>query len=365
MPELKLLFFINGSETSAAAIRARSFARRLPSNWDIRFNFRPVPKWKGIGLFIQSAIAFKPDIIYVMDTAYTGVLAGCIAKQLTGCQLITDTGDVAYELAKSMGNYLRSQLKLIQWVEQLAIAHSDRVIVRGSYHKIWLEKQGIDKAVFIPDGVNFEAIQPVEANSLRTELGLGNNLVVGLVGTMAWSQRHQLCYGWDVVEALGLLEDLPIKALLIGDGEGRPILEKRTRELGIGDRVLFTGQIPYDELPCYLSAIDVCVSTQSNDLVGMVRTTGKLPLYLAYGKYIIATDVGEASRVLPNVGCLLPYCGVRDDRHPVRLAEQLRKILSDRLIINVFERARWIAKNHFDYAILTPQVEAVCRNLAS
>ena len=38
----------------------------------------------------------------------------------------------------------------------------------------------------------------------------------------------------------------------------------------------------------HLSIMDVCISTQSNDLVGMVRTTGKLPLYLAYGKYVIA-----------------------------------------------------------------------------
>jgi glycosyltransferase involved in cell wall biosynthesis len=298
-----------------------------------------------------------------MDTAYTGVLAGYIAKKLIGCKLITDTGDVAYELAKSTGNYSKAQLALINWIEQIALKNSDCLVVRGSYHQSWLEKQGIQNVVFIPDGVDMDTVKPVEATCLRTELGLDNNLVVGLVGTMAWSERHQMCYGWDIIEALGLLKDVPVKALLVGDGDGRPILESRAQELGITDRVVFTGQIPYGELPHYLSAMDVCVSTQSNDLVGMVRTTGKLPLYLAYGKYVIATDVGEASRVLPQVGCLLPYNGVRDDRHPARLANQLRKLVVEPRLLKISEKAQEVARNNFDYEMLTSRVEKICRNL--
>ena len=361
----KLIFFVNGSEASAADVRAKMFAERLSSEWDIWFNYRPVPKWKGILPFIQSALKFRPDIIYVMDTAYTGVLAGCIAKKLIGCKLITDTGDVAYELAKSTGNYSKPQLALINWIEQMALRNSDCLIVRGSYHKSWLEKQGILNVVFIPDGVDMETAKPVDATSFKTKLGLNNNLVVGLVGTMSWSEKHQMCYGWDIIEALGLLKDLSVKALLVGDGDGRPILENRARELGVADRVVFTGRIPFDELFQYLSAMDVCVSTQSNDLVGMVRTTGKLPLYLAYGKYIIATDVGEASRVLPGVGCLLTYMGVRDDTYPSRIATQLRILVTEPRLLDIAERARQVASDNFDYAILSQRVEKVCRNLVN
>ncbi|MGK7893635.1 MAG: glycosyltransferase [Xenococcus sp. (in: cyanobacteria)] len=339
------------------------FAQRLPLQWEISFNYRPSPKWKGIIPFIQSALGFQPDIIYVMDMAYTGVLAGSIAKKLTGCKLITDTGDVAYELAKSSGAYSGKQLALINWIEQMAITNSDCLIVRGSYHKSWLEKQGIHNVVFVPDGVDINAVKAVDATSLKTELGLDNNLVVGLVGTMSWSKKHQICYGWDIIEALGLLKDLPIKALLVGDGNGRSILENRAQQLGIAERVVFTGRIPYDELPCYLSAMDVCVSTQSNNLVGMVRTTGKLPLYLAYGKYVVATDVGEAKKVLPDVGCLLPYTDVRDDTHPSRLAKQLRKLLNQPQLLQISEQVKQIAKDNFDYQLLAERVEKVCRDL--
>jgi glycosyltransferase involved in cell wall biosynthesis len=363
MSSLKLLFLVNGSETSSAGVRAKLFTEKLPSEWEIRFNYRPTPKWKGILPFIQSARHFRPDIIYVMDTAYTGVLAGCIARKLTGCKLITDTGDVAYELAKSSGTYSKQQLALINLIEQMAIKNSDCLVVRGSYHKSWLEKQGVHNVVFIPDGVDMNAVKPVNPNVIKTELGLDNHLVVGIVGTMAWSKKHQMCYGWDIIEALGLLKDHPVKALLIGDGDGRAILENRVRQLDIADRVIFTNQIPYDELPQYLSAMDVCVSTQSNDLVGMVRTTGKLPLYLAYGKYVVATDVGEAKKVLPDIGCLLPYIGVRDNKHPSRLALQLKKLLDNPEILQIAEKAKQVAKDNFDYQMLVRRLEKVCREI--
>lgn len=365
MKHLKLMFFVNGSEQSAAGVRAQMFANRLPPEWRIALNYRPVPKWKGIVHFLLAAFIFRPHIIYVMDTAYTGVVAGCIAKSLIGCSLITDTGDVTYALAKSEGIYSSTQLALIQWIEQIAIKESDCLIVRGSYHKSWLETQGIHNAMFVPDGVDISANQPVDSTLLKTDLGLNNGLVVGLLGTMIWSKRHQMCYGWDIIEAMALLKDQPIKALLVGDGDGRTFLEKRAQQLGISHKVIFTGHICYEKLPQYLSAMDVCISTQSNDLVGMVRTTGKLPLYLAYGKYVIATNVGEAKNVLPGVGCLLPYEGVRDDNHPIRLAQTLRELLDRPKYLEIQEEAKRIARDNFDYKILSKRIEVLCLQLQS
>jgi glycosyltransferase involved in cell wall biosynthesis len=358
---MKLQFFVNASEGSAGGVRAKMFADRFPKDWEIRFNYRPATKWEGILPFIQSALSFRPDIIYVMDTAYTGVLAGYVAKNILRCKLIVDTGDVAYELAKSTGNYSNRQMALIDWVEKLAIKHANFIIVRGSYHKTLLENQGVKHVAFIPDGVDTAAVRMEDSASLRTELGLDSKLVVGTIGTMIWSERHRMCYGWDTIEALPMLKDLPaIAALLIGDGDGRKILETRAQELGVSDRVMFTGQLPYEKMLKYLAVMDVCVSTQSNDMVGMVRTTGKLPLYLAYGKYVIATNVGEAMRVLPEIGCLLPYEGVRDDLHPTRLAEHIRMLAADRDRVKVAAAAFQVAKDNFDYDLLAEKVSKLC-----
>ena len=363
MNPMKLMFFINGTEGSAAGVRSRLLAQRLPQDWQVQFHYRPSPKWKGIIPFIQAAIACHPDIIYVMDTAYTGVIAGYVAKKLLGCKVVTDTGDVAFELAKSTGTYSKPQLALIDGVEKLATYQSDHLVVRGSYHQEWFSHQGINQVTFIPDGVVTREIHPPDCTAMKQRFGLADTLTVGLIGTMSWSDQHQMCYGWDVVEALAFLKDVPIKALLVGDGDGRSILEQRAEELGVRDRIVFVGQVPYDTLSEYLAAIDICISTQSNDLVGQVRTTGKLPLYLAHQKYVIATDVGEARRVLPGIGCLLPYEGVRDDGHPVRLAAHLRELVENPSLLKVAESADRVAAEHFDYDVLAKRVENLCLQL--
>jgi glycosyltransferase involved in cell wall biosynthesis len=362
---LKIMFLINGSSLSPAGIRARMFAKYLPSHWIFNFSYRPPIKWKGIIQFIIAAIQFKPDIVYIMDTFYGGVIAAYFLKKVLRCKLVTDTGDVAYELAKSSGVYSQKQLALIKGIEQTAIRESDSFIVRGSYHKRLLVDQGISHVEFIPDGVEIESLPDHMDPSIKEQFGLEDSFIVGMIGNMAWSKRHQMAYGWDIIEALGMLKKDPVKALLIGDGDGQEILRTRAIELGVADRVIFAGRIPYDDLPKYIYTMDVCVSTQSNDLVGMVRTTGKLPLYLACGRYIIATDVGEAKRVLPNVGCLLPYEGVRDDQHPARLADHIQELLADPSRLQVSGKAQAVAKNNFDYRVLAKRVEKICLNLVN
>jgi glycosyltransferase involved in cell wall biosynthesis len=270
---------------------------------------------------------------------------------------------VAYELALSSGVYSSRQLALIRWIENLALTRSDHIVVRGSYHKQLLQEQGISHVTFIPDGVDVAQIPVLDAADLRKHLGLSDTLVVGMVGTMLWSVRHRMCYGWDIIEALALLPDMPVKALLVGDGDGKPILEQRAQELGVAHRVVFTGKLPYADLPGYLYAMDVCVSTQSNDRIGMVRTTGKLPLYLACNRYVVATDVGEARRVLPGVGGLLPYHGVRDDAHPQRLADHLRYLLAHPERLESALQGREIARTHFDYPLLAQKVQALCQEV--
>ncbi len=353
---MKIIFLINGSQSSSAGIRAQTFSKFFPSHWKILFEYRGIPKWKSIGRFIFSSLKFRPDVVYVMDTAYAGVLAGYLVKILLRCKLVVDTGDVAFELAKSTGNYSTLQLKLISFIENLAIHHSNLLIVRGSYHKDFLKGQGIENVEFVPDGVVTSNIIKPESNVVKAELGLEKQVVVGMIGTMSWSERYQMCYGWDIVEALAFLKEKPIMGLLVGDGNGRKILEERAKELGVISKLKFIGQVSYSELPKYLATMDICISTQSNDLVGMVRTTGKLPLYLAYGKYVIATDVGEAKNVLPGIGSLLPYNGVKDENYPLRLAKELDWLIEKNQFSKTKDQACQVAIKTFDYKFLSERV---------
>jgi glycosyltransferase involved in cell wall biosynthesis len=167
-----------------------------------------------------------------------------------------------------------------------------------------------------------------------------------------------------VVEAMAHLCDVDVGALLVGDGDGRIRLEERARALGVSHRIRFVGRVEAVELLPYLLAMDVCVSTQSNDTPGWVRTTGKLPLYLAAGRYVVATDVGEAHRVLPGVGCLLPYRGVRDDEHPRRLAGHLRVLATERSQLQSADAGPEVWAREFDYDMLARRAWLFCCEIA-
>jgi hypothetical protein len=101
--------------------------------------------------------------------------------------------------------------------------------------------------------------------------------------------------------------------------------------------------------------LDICLSTQSNDLAGQVRTTGKLPLYLACDRFVLASEVGEAARVLPQE-MLVPYAGTKDEQYPERLAERIRTLAGQPERLNRHGQSRTIAQSHFDYDVLAARV---------
>lgn len=350
---LRVVFLVNGSPESAMGIRAQSFACEL-SDFQIFSAYRTANKLGSIVQFLRQLIRFAPTVVYVFDMSYSGVAAALLYRLVRRCRVVIDTGDAITELARSMGKRNWLGRTLTQLLETVSIRCSDALVVRSHYHRELLSD--VKKEIWvIPDGVDVESFRPMDASPLRAALGLGDSFTVGLVGSMIWNETWEICYGWELVEALRGLRDLPIKAVFIGDGNGLERLKTKAREAGVAEQSLFLGRLRYEELPGLLNCLDICLSTQSNDLAGQVRTTGKLPLYLACGRYVISTEVGEAKRILPPE-MLLPYTGVRDDSYPERLAAKIRDVYQRRERVSGMARSRTIAREMFDYRVLAHAV---------
>ena len=356
---MKVLFLVNGSQDDADGMRATRLARHLAEGFHVVLAFRKSNKLASVGEFLRQALRENPDIIITIKMAYSGVVAGLVSKAMGDCKVICETGDATYALSKASGRYSRAELLCIWGVERLGLSYSDWVITRGTYHKDLLIRSGAKHVSVIPDGVDTTLEYPLDGEEVRAELGLSNRFVVGLVGSMNWLKAHSLCYGWELIEALPFLRDLPVSMLLVGDGSGRCKLEARAIELSVQSEARFVGHKNQSDLGRYLGAMDVCVSTQTANVVGMVRTTGKLPIYLAHDKYVIATDVGEAQRVLPGIGKLLPYVGVVDSSYPERLAKTVRELFEKREQVNLCGAARRVAQTEFEYSVLGRRLQKV------
>lgn len=91
--------------------------------------------------------------------------------------------------------------------------------------------------------------------------------------------------------------------LVVGDGPLRPELELRARVEGIGDRTVFTGRVPPDDVPRCIQAMDVVVHTSLRE--GIARV---LPQAGAVGKPVVTFDLDGAPEVIHDgiSGYLVP-----------------------------------------------------------
>jgi glycosyltransferase involved in cell wall biosynthesis len=356
-----LVFLVNDGAAGAMGIRARSFERRLSAGFRVEIAYRQANKLLAIWQMLRVLIRYRPDLCYVFDMGFSGVIAAALYRSLSRSKTIVDTGDAIYELSRLSGSRGPAGLLLTKWLEWFALWSSDHVVVRSHPHQELLRDRGI-LAEVLPDGVDSRQFFPHAANELRRKYGLEGSIVIGLLGSLIWSPSLQMCYGWELVELLDRLRDLPVKGVIIGDGSGLAKLQARCASLGLEDRIVFLGRQPYDELPRYLNMMDICLSTQTNDAAGQVRTTGKLPLYLACGRFVLSTKVGEAARVLPPA-MLIPYNGTKDPEYPERLASRVRALLNEPACLGQHSASVAIAEANFEYSVLAARLRHVLGEL--
>ncbi len=357
MRQPSIVFLVNGDSPGAMGIRARSFRDRLTDDFRIDIAYRSGSRAWTILYFLGILLRIRPNVCYVYDMGYSGVIAAGFYRMFSRCRFVVDTGDAIYELSKSVGERGRLGMWLTGALEWFGFWISDRVVVRSHPHQEILLQRGVVAAA-IPDGVDTKQFCPREEPELRRKYNLEGSVVIGILGSLIWSPRFQMCYGWELIELIQLLRNRPVKGLVIGDGSGLDQLKVQCAAHGIEDRIVFVGRVAYDDLPRFINMMDICLSTQSNDIPGQVRTTGKLPIYLACGRYVLASNVGEATRVLPPE-MLVPYEGTKDLQYPSRLARRIEPLLEHPEVWCANSASTAIAARYFDYKVLAIKLREV------
>ena len=126
--------------------------------------------------------------------------------------------------------------------------------------------------------------------ALRASLGLSpNDIVVGKIARLFEHKGHE-----DLLTvAPELVRRCPqLKFLLVGDGQLRPRLERRARELGLRERFVFAGLVPPEAIARLVGLMDLLVHLSARE--GLARA---LPQALAAGRPVVAYDRDGASEV--------------------------------------------------------------------
>ena len=350
----------NGAYDSPTGRRTRGlFSEDLLDCYNVKIAYREIKNFKTPVKFVFDILKFKPQILYLVKMGWTTGITGLYFRLFTRVRVIIDTGDIVSELMKTLGhNWIIVFLSAL--FERLVMRSSHFVVVRGTYYKKFLITRGFTNVTLIQDGVDTEVMHAINVEKKRKELLLDKVLTVGICGSLIWNKRLNMCYGSEIVELINILKDRPVVGIIIGDGTGLSYLKQKVKEYGIEKKILFPGTFKYEELPKWLTLIDICVSTQTNDIVGKVRTTAKLVDYLACGRYILATDVGEAKLVLPEE-MRIEYIGTEDKLYPEKLAKKIIEIIKSPAILQKGKNGINIAKQKFEYKILREKLSFLLR----
>jgi D-inositol-3-phosphate glycosyltransferase len=317
-----VVFVVNGPLGSAAGERSARIAAATTGKTHLLNRSEGRLQARGL---VARARSLNPDLVYCVDLAAVPVAVGLLGGR--GSRMVVDTGDYPSAFLRQVGaGPFRIGAALL--MEELVYRHAAAVVVRGRHHAAVMRGHGVRRVEVIPDGVDLSMVRPGSDLGLRARLGLADVLTVGIAGHFTWYQSLGGGLGWELVHALARLKDLPVHGVLIGEGPGLSHLRVLAAELGVTDRLHMLGRVPYEQYSRYLGLIDVCLLTQTNDSSSWIRTTGKLPGYLAAERYVLASAVGAAVDLLPDE-MLVDYEGRWDQSYPEKLAERVRSLVAD------------------------------------
>ncbi|MEE9196836.1 MAG: glycosyltransferase, partial [bacterium] len=170
----------------------------------------------------------------------------------------------------------------------------------------------------IPTGVVLDRHDPdYRAPHLKSELGLAEEApIISMVAVLRSWKRHDIF----LQAAREVLAHEPsARFLIVGEGPQRKNLERRIKQMGLGESVLMTGY--RTDVPAILSITDVsCLVSDSAEGVPQAVTQS-----LAMGKATVGTNVGGIPELIIDgvTGFLIP------PQDPDILAERILALLGD------------------------------------
>jgi glycosyltransferase involved in cell wall biosynthesis len=307
---------------------------------------------------IYYSIKLRPDLFY------TRLSGSSISSTIVSSLLrITQVGEVNGITIDEMivQGAPKSNIKIATLIEDVNFSGCSKLIaVTDGVKKRLMDIYSIpeSKIVVINNGANTDLFIPMDKNKTKHELNLDISL-------------HYICFvgnliPWQGVEYLIRAAPLILKEysnsrfLIVGDGAMKEEWMRLAEDMGLLNNFIFTGRVPYEKVPMYINASDICVAPfikERNSKIGLSAL--KTYEYLACGKPLIASGI-------PGVKDLIELSGGGisvTPENPQELAAAVIKLLPDENARkSMGEKSRkYIVENHSWHSV-AKKVLSVCNN---
>jgi colanic acid biosynthesis glycosyl transferase WcaI len=277
----------------------------------------------GIRSVHADGLPFKVDGVLAMSPPLTLGLTGWFTKIIRRAPLVFNIQDVFPDAAIQTGAISnRKIIAAAKWLERMSYQRSDAVVLLSQDLRAnianKIDKRFHQRLHVIPNFVDTHAITPQDRmTAYRSELGIGDQLVVMYAGNVGFSQSLNL-----VVDAAAKFPDIAF--VINGDGAARKKLEEDCAQL---TNVYFGDYQPIERLSEVLATGDIHLVPLRTGLAA-VSVPSKSYSILAAGRPMLAAiDLNtEISNMLQQSGAGI---AVEPDNAPAFI-EALGRLVNNR-----------------------------------
>lgn len=299
------------------------------------------------------------DVIHFQKCYYYVALPALIAAFVRNKPLHYDWDDwetqiFYYSNPKQyiVGEFLNVLEKLIPQIIDTVSVSSRRI------RELCLSRGVIEENIFSAHvGANLEKFRPDLAHrgAIKRKYSINNYLIL-YIGQLHGGQYTELF----IKSAKVIIEKRQdVNFMVVGDGYRSKELQGLVMSLGLDKYFIFSGSVNHDEIPYYINDADVCIACFEKNNITLSKSPLKIVEYLACGKPIVASNVGEVRNMVGGLGILA------DPGDIYSLAKGIMLLLDDKALReNCGRLARLRAQQRYNWSVTAENILCAYRKSA-
>jgi glycosyltransferase involved in cell wall biosynthesis len=285
--------------------------------------FVDIPLLRPLSFHFISTILLLVNMTTSVDFLYVRQMNSFLPLFLAKLYHIPTIFEIPNDPYLAYQSYSLTKRSIIRFTDRLSMLMADMIIVLSKWSRQRITQFGkipLSRISVLPSGTDTVLFRPLSKEDCCARLGLDPSfLYVGFVGSFLSHQGVETL----IDSAPRVLANCAhLRFLLVGDGPMMRAWQKKVSEKGLQTAFSFCGQIPYQEVPEYIGAMDICVAPHRKDT--NQASPVKIFDYMACARPIVASDIEVIREIVEDSGCAVLVAPERPDQLAMAIISLLK-----------------------------------------
>ena len=295
----------------------------------------------------------KIDIIH--GHVDIGTFSAILAKPFMNSRIIYDMHGFTLEeyILSGLCTENSPKAKLVKYIIDQNLKKSDKILAVSEYQKkILSKKTPSQKIEIIPNGANLDIFRlSVKPINIKHPAILHVGLLEGWAGgdTIIKSTKH-------------VIKKYPnCKFIFVGGGPKLNHLKKMAKDSKIDKNIIFTGHVPYTDVPKYIKGSDICLIMFPKDISTDIASPIKVFEYMAMQKPIVSPKATEVARIIRE-----NKCGIITKPNDKSYSKAIIKLIENKKECGKMgKNSRQAIEKKYNWRTLSKELESTYKSLLS